>query len=236
MDRGLDWDEVDLVVFDVDGTLYDQGQVRMGMALDLLKSLDVAAAATIFAFRRTREKLGETNDPLFLSRQFELVASKLHMPVERIRSTITEWIEERPLTHIAQAVVPGAREIFSSLSASGRRIAVFSDYPALHKLAALGLRADLVVSSTDDDVARLKPNPAGLRKILDATGVPARRALMVGDRADRDGAAATSMKVKCLLRTKRGGSSFTTFRTFRDDLFLPVLRASAAPATTLMFQ
>src|SRR3546814_12449540 len=57
--------------------------------------------------------------------------------------------------------------------------------PAAAKMKALGLKAHLTVSATDEDVGRLKPDPAGLQKIIAIAGIASRRSLMIDRKSTR---------------------------------------------------
>lgn len=224
----MDWDGIDLVVFDVDGTLYDQRHLRARMAMSLLRhtvqSGSLRLPMVLRAFRQCRETLGKLPAADFLERQYELTAMRCGCSAEDVRALAEEWIERRPLAHIGVCRYPGIRPLFEALALSKRTIAIFSDYPAAAKLDALGLRADLIVSATDEDVRRLKPHPAGLKKILALTGTDAGRAVMIGDRADRDGAAARRAGMHALIRGRRADAGRGVFRTYSEELFQPVLR------------
>jgi phosphoglycolate phosphatase len=121
--------------------------------------------------------------------------------------------------------------LFAALRASGKQVAAFSDYPAKDKLKALGLQASPIVCATDPDVARLKPDPLGLHLILKRCGVPAKRALMIGDRFDRDGAVAGRAGVRALIRTSSPHPAFATFRAYDDAVFQPLLARHGTAAT-----
>lgn len=221
----LDWDAVDLVIFDVDGTLYDQAPLRLRMAtallLDAARSRSLRKLAVLRAYRHRREELADEGGA-FVDRQFDDTAARLGCAPADVRAIAGEWIERRPLPHLRACRVPGVEALFDGLRSRGKRIAILSDYPAAAKIDALGLRADLVVSAADDGVARLKPDPAGLLHILATAGVAAGRALFIGDRFERDWAAATSAKMPALIRAKRPDARCTTFRSYLDPLFAPV--------------
>lgn len=230
----LDWNEIDLVVFDVDGTLYDQRRLRRAMLRPLLaaawesRSLDLLR--TLRTFRRVREALGEQQAADFLQLQYIRTANRHNTTSEAVRGLATEWMERRPLPLLAGCRYPHLDALFAGLRAHGKQVAVFSDYPALDKLAALGLRADVVVCATDPHVARLKPDPAGLLEILRRTGVPAQRALMIGDRADRDGVAALRAGVRALIRAPKAHPDFITFAAYDDPIFAPLRMTAGAAA------
>ncbi|MFQ5567123.1 MAG: HAD family hydrolase, partial [Paracoccaceae bacterium] len=102
---------------------------------------------------------------------------------------------------------------FSALRDRGCRIGAWSDYPAVNKLAAMGLTADAVVSAVDPEVDRMKPQPAGLERVLEQLGVSPEEALVIGDRDERDGAAARRLGCPYLLLVKRpaGGRTFVGY-------------------------
>ena len=227
----FDWSTINLVVFDVDGTLYDQRRLRLGMLRDLLghtwqaRSLDTLL--TLRTFRRVREALGELGDEQagsdFMALQYAQTGSRHGKTPAAVRALTDEWMEQRPLPLLAACRYPHVAEVLAGLRASDKQIAVFSDYPAVAKLAALGLQADAVVCATDADIARLKPDPAGLLAILRQTGVAPERALMIGDRFDRDAAAAARAGMRALIRSRRPHARWATFRGYDDAVFQPLL-------------
>ena len=223
----LDWSTIDLVVFDVDGTLYDQRRLRLGMLRQLLghtwqtRSLD--PLLTLRTFRRVREALGEQARADFMTLQYAQTASRHGKTPGAVRALTDEWMEQRPLPLLAACRCAHVAEVFAGLRAAGKRVAAFSDYPAAAKLAALGLRADVVVCATDAGIARLKPDPAGLLAILRQTGVAPERALMIGDRFDRDAVAAARAGMRALIRSRRPHARWATFQGYDDVVFQPLL-------------
>ncbi|UVO50357.1 HAD family hydrolase [Sphingomonas sp. SUN019] len=225
----LDWDEIDLVVFDMDGTLYDQKKLRARMLMELLRasardrSLDTVL--TLRAFRHTREMLADTQAGDFLSTQYEIPAARRGCEAARVRALVAEWMEQRPLPYLAACRRPGIEQLFGAIARTGRRIGILSDYPAADKLAALGLRADFIVAATDPDVARLKPDTTGLDKLMRLAEVDPRRAVLIGDRVDRDGAVAARAGMRALILSRRPHAGVDCFGSFGDALFRPLLGA-----------
>jgi FMN phosphatase YigB (HAD superfamily) len=226
MTQPIRWEKIRLVVFDLDGTLYNQRRLRARVALPLLygamQSRTLKTLNVLRVFRHCREVLGEKSSDDFISLQFEETAMRCGCSVDDVRNIVGEWIEQRPLKYLMACRYRGVQELFEALHRSGRIIAIFSDYPAEEKLKALGLRADLVVSASDADVLRLKPDPAGLHKILKAVGVEARHSLMVGDRFDRDWAVANRVGMPAIIRSRKEDSRCATFRSYSDAFFKPV--------------
>jgi len=223
----LAWTNIDLVVFDVDGTLYDQRQLRIGMLRQLLghawQTRSLETLLTLRTFRHVREALGEQAGCDFMALQYTQTASRHGKTPAAVRALTDEWMELRPLPLLAACRYAHVAEVFAGLRAAGKQIAAFSDYPAVAKLAALGLQADVVVCATDADIARLKPDPTGLLAILRQTGVAPERALMIGDRFDRDAAAAAQAGMHALIRSRQPHGRVATFRAYDDAVFQPLL-------------
>jgi len=230
------WDSIDLVVFDVDGTLYDQRRLRLSMLglllADALRTRSLATLRTLRTFRHVRESLGDAPSHDFMREQYARTALVHGMKAQDVEQLANEWLERKPLPLLAACRYPHVDTLFAALRRSGKQIAVFSDYPAAAKLEALGLRAGQVVCATDQNIGRLKPDPAGLVAIMRACGVRAQRTLMVGDRADRDGAAAQRAGARALIRSARPIPGHQTFRAFDDPVFRPVLDQRAVLAGT----
>lgn len=223
----LNWNEIDLVVFDVDGTLYDQRRLRFAMLRRLLaaawqtRSLDTLR--TLRTFRHVREALGDQPQADFMRLQYARTAAQHNKTEGEVRALTNEWMERQPLPFLGGCRYPHLDALFAGLRDAGKQVAVFSDYPATDKLAALGLHANPVVCATDADIGRLKPDPSGLLAILRRTGVPAQRALMIGDRFDRDGMAASRAGMRALIRAGRPHPEYGTFRAYDDPVFQPML-------------
>ena len=131
------------MIFDVDGTLYDQRKLRRAMFKLLLqhawqtRSLDTLL--TLRTFRQVREALGNQPGADFLRLQYAQTASRRGKTPTEVREMAFEWMESRPLALLKACRYPQVAELFAGLRAAGKQIAVFSDYPAGAKLVALGL-------------------------------------------------------------------------------------------------
>ena len=110
------------------------------------------------------------------------------------------------------------RPVVSDLKLSGRILAVLSFYPAQRKLDALGLEADLVISTSDAFVDRLKPNPTGLRRILELTSARPDECLCIGDRNEVDGECARRLGVRYLLKVDPPASGPHRFARYKELL------------------
>jgi len=109
------------------------------------------------------------------------------------------------------APIAGARAALAALAERGLRMAVVSNVPlpgALYRQALRRHRLNRRISSFhwSYDSGSRKPSPVMLRAALEALGVPAERALIVGDRRRSDVAAGRAAGVRTVwVRSSDGG-------------------------------
>ena len=218
-----DWRDIRLVAFDVDGTLYRQRPLRLRMGRDIVihtvAKCDLNAIRVVSAYRRIRERLAVEEVVDFERVLIAETAKATSMSPERVHAIVSEWIETRPLRYLRSCLFSGVPQLFAGLQRAGKKIGIFSDYPATEKLAAMGLAANHVVAASD--VGLLKPHARGLQSLMAAASATARDTLFIGDRVDRDGVAGQRAGVRTLIRSLKPIEAFQTFRTFHDPLFDP---------------
>lgn len=223
----IDWSEIRLAVFDVDGTLYSQRALRSRMLGALLlasaRRLSLRDLRVVAFYRRHREELGDAEvegfEPLLLAR----TAQHCGIRVEAARAICAEWLERRPLPLLRAARYPHLDRVFAALRANGIRIGILSDYPAAEKLAALGLDADLVVWAGEPAVNVLKPHARGLQLLMERAGVTPRETVMIGDRDERDGEIARRLGVRALIRTRKPIAGVDCFDAYDSGPFADLL-------------
>lgn len=224
----FDWTGIHLVVFDMDGTLYRQRQLRLRMARDLLIQTvlkrDPKIIAVLVSYRRIRERLGNEEAIDFETALIAQTAAATAISPDRVRSIVSEWIEQRPLGYLAACRYPGLSQLFAGLRRNSKSIGVLSDYPAQAKLEVLGLAAHYVVCAGDESIGLLKPHPRGLESLIAAAGVAPRETVVIGDRADRDGLVARRAGARALIRSTKPIEGWQTFVRFDDALFAPLLQ------------
>jgi len=224
-----DWDRIELVAFDVDGTLYKQRSLRIRMARDVvlhaMLNRDFRPILILRAYRRIRERLSDEEVGGFDAVLAAETAKQARCSQQVVADIVAEWIEHRPLAYLAGCRYPGLPDLFSGLRRTGKIIGVLSDYPAETKLAALGLAADYVVSAGDDGIGFLKPHPRGLEALIAAAGTSANTTVLIGDRTERDGLVAQRLGVRALIRSSKPLLGWQTFAAYDDPLFAPLLAA-----------
>jgi HAD superfamily hydrolase (TIGR01549 family) len=223
VDGTLDWDGIRLVVFDVDGTLYDQRGLRFRMLREMLlasiRSRDIDFIRVLRAYRRIREELGDSLHQDFERELTSRTAALVGCSEDEVRATAGEWLERRPLRHLIRYRYPRLPELFRGLRKHGKKIGIFSDYPAPAKLAALELDADVVVCASDADVGVLKPHPRGLQVLMARAATSPAETILIGDRPERDGLAAQAAQVRPLIRSRKPIDGWHTFARYDDPLF-----------------
>lgn len=224
-----DWEGIQLVVFDVDGTLYSQRRLHIRMARDLLlhalRERDWTPVSVLRTYRRIREGLAEEEAADFEASAIARTSALEGCPAETVRAIVREWMLRRPLPYLARCRYPGVIALFAGLRRKNKTIGILSDYPARAKLAALGLSPDLIVSAADAGIGLLKPHPRGLEFLLSAAGVQPSASVLIGDRCERDGIAAARAGVQALIRSQKPVEGYQTFARYGEPLFAPLMTA-----------
>ena len=202
--------EYKALVFDLDGTLYYQRQLRLKMAwmlgsYYLCHFWRIKELLIIKKFREVREKWDEiagagheekqrsgnrTVENSLEWEQYSYVAGRMGCTADKVKTVIETWMYEKPLKAVYETRDEALIELIKKRKDAGQKIFIFSDYPIEDKLNALGLTADGMYASTDERLSELKPSPKGLRLIMEDHGLNPSDILMIGDRMSRDGQSA----------------------------------------------
>jgi len=191
-----------VVSLDVDGTLYDAAAfrrafvLRMGRGILSTPLVTLGDALRIWRFHRAAAAV----------RRERSDRSRLRL---RLRSNAAQDSLRRCYGGCLAAIGPrqGIRRLITTLRHRGTVIVAVTDYICDYKLEALGL-GDIVDGRIEGEVlGTLKPDPEIFRRLTQRLGVRSGDVLHIGDRADRDGAAARDAGIRCLLI----GRDFTSF-------------------------
>lgn len=203
-----------VLCLDIDGTLYPKRMLNIRMVRSSFPSLRLA-----LAFNWARQEYRRIQDDQkpksfdregLLDLQACLVASRLgkvqdETTLKRIKAAIEKqfyksW--ERSFCSIKP--YSDLRSALLAAKGEGLRIAVFSDFPLVHKLGTLGI-ADLVdVAYSSEESGFLKPSLNSFAYLLEKLVEQPERILFVGDSYSKDccGAKKAGMH-SCLLTKKR---------------------------------
>ncbi len=205
------------LIFDVDGTLYEQSPVRRATLYRILRTnltspgQSLVTLWAIYNYRKAHEQLRNVipDSSGIASAQLLLASKTAGLSSEIIASCVTRWMEREPLALLASSIRKGTVELLRAAQGAGLKLAVCSDYPADRKLAAMAMTGffDVVVTARDPEVQRLKPDPRGLEVTLQRLAVGKHEAVYIGDRAEVDGEAASRAGIQHFIL--RSGQDFS---------------------------
>ena len=230
METHFDVKPLDTLIFNVDGTLYDQTPVRRRIIWRLLRA-NLKEPAQAFLTLRALSAYRDAQEFLRAARyggediyetQLELASKWTGLQKHTVASNVARWMEREPLDLVARSIRQGVFEFLQAAKMYGFKLGVFSDYPAIEKIAAMGLTHffDVLVSAQDPEVQRFKPDGRGIEVTLGRLGVEKNRALYIGDRPDVDAAAASRAGIRCVIigrkRDRTNPRSWTEVSGYRE--------------------
>lgn len=166
------------IIVDVDGTLYFQTPMRIKMGSLLITH--PFTALRVMRFRKNHERgLIETPD-----------------------RDVARFMYELPLQYIKRYRDEYLAEILRDYKEKGVRVIAYSDHPAIDKLKALEIDIDAVYDPTTPGIDTLKPDPKGLKLLLEKEGLKPDECLYIGDRYEKDGLCAEALGVEYLILSK----------------------------------
>jgi FMN phosphatase YigB (HAD superfamily) len=218
----IQWHKIKAVIFDVDGTLYRQSKLRRRMLYDLLfhyalRPWQLQELRILQRFRVEREKRPGADEPDLENAQYAWCTDNGRIPVDKVKRVVNRWMFQHPNQYLLNCVYPGTQSFFDALRRQGIKIGIYSDYKAHDKLAAMGLAADVVVSSTDPEINRLKPAPDGLLYVAEKLGLTPSECLFIGDRQELDGVCAEQAGMPYLIVDKQPFDRFDFYRKLEDQ-------------------
>ncbi|KQR67636.1 HAD family hydrolase [Pedobacter sp. Leaf176] len=203
--HNISLNNLEVVIFDVDGTLYNQSLLRKKMLFSLMKYFvlqpwKINELRILYHFRKEREKNKGFRGANLNEQQYIWCHNKTNQPINKIKEVINKWIFTYPNQFLKACTYPGIHLLFKTLSERNIRIAIYSDYDSIKKMESMELKADLYVSSTDANMDAFKPNPDGLEFIYTKLSISDKnKCLFIGDRMELDGECAKAASMPFLL-------------------------------------
>lgn len=194
----MDIEKYKSVIFDLDGTLYD----NKGLPLKLILA-DIPNMWVLGAERKARKRIKGVDcqdaagvyDALFA----EMVRVKKSLTVEKAR----KWYQDKymplqvSLLHLYFPPRPLVVELLEAMKARGLKVILYSDYGhETEKIAALGIPDSLfdgVVSAAK--MGGLKPCRQSMERLMASFNLDPAVTLYVGDREDTDGESAKVLNI-----------------------------------------
>ena len=198
------------VIFDFDGTLYDNTGIAKGLLLPRLhRFFFMKAERRARAFFKGRDFETPEN---FKKDYYELAAKTAFCSPK----VFGEWYEkrylrymEKVLSHKRFAAHSKIYEVFKALSGSGTKIALYSDYNLIKERAlSCGVKQEALDLCerfySSETLGCLKPAPRGFLQIAADLGTRPKDCLVVGDRDDTDGFGARLTEMQFVqIKTRR---------------------------------
>jgi len=209
--------QIELVVFDVDGTLYPLQTMRKAMRNKLIRFYAFRPhkwkeVRILKQFRAQRKQWVGTAMDNLAEQQFEIVGLPLDISPKQVQEIVHDWMFERPLP-LLKAIHHGeARTLIEELHTIGIHTAAFSDYPSEGKLQAMNIEVEQAVDATHTAINALKPHPKGLVWLCNYFQKKPENTLFIGDLDELDGECAKNAGVHYLrVPEKKGfGNQFYT--------------------------
>lgn len=183
-----------LIVFDLDGTLYNKRGLSLRMVLH--GPLDIRKMQAERATRASMKGMWLRDEKHFHDTYFQRMAARMHCSA----TAAEQWYNQRYMPLMVkmigkyQPLSEWVLPFIHDCQHTGIKLVLLSDYGfAKEKLQALGLSPtlfDWVISAPE--LGGLKPAPELMRIITERMGVAPQECLVIGDRDDTDGEMARS--------------------------------------------
>lgn len=212
--------DYDVLIFDLDGTLYDQPKLRLIMAVRLVKyyfchPFRIRELLLIKEYRSIKEhwddivksdlpaSVKEQSEQGMEAMQCAYAATKTRVTYNKAREVIDRWIFENPLDALRKSQDTVLKNYIDRAREEKKTVVILSDYPAEEKLEAMGIKVDGIYCTMQDNIGEMKPSSKGLEVILNDFKITSDIALMIGDRFEKDGLCARGAGVDELILPRR---------------------------------
>lgn len=211
-----------LIIFDMDGTLYYQLPLRLHMALSLMAYYFIRPykwreLLILKKYRQVREHFQNAESASIEDTIYNETAALTHTSPVIVRKIIKKWIYDKPLFKLPLYKDHTAAGFMQSLRNKYILTVVYSDYPVKDKLNVLDIHPDYYFSGDNININCLKPNPKGIRYIINLFGILPEDILIVGDRMEKDGKAADSIGSDYLILSKFKHCRKKQYKAIRVD-------------------
>ena len=219
----MDWKSLKGFIFDLDGTLYSQKKMRAIMLSHLVfyygcRPHRIRELYALYCFRKMREK-SEYKFARFED-LYNAIEKKAYLPTKKIEESIRNWLFQVPLLVINACAYKSVITFANQQFDEGKKIFIYSDYPAEDKLDAIGMKHDVVFAFGEDGIDEQKPSLRIMETILSKSGLKPNQLLYIGDRDDKDRVSADLVHIQyCDIRIFKKLVCGNTSGTYKRSLF-----------------
>ena len=195
-------DNLKMVIFDIDGTLYNQKKLRWYMAIELalyylIRPWKMGEVQVLMHFRKEREKnalLPDMNHEI-AHNQYQWCQSKVNRPISEIKEIVAKWMHQKPLKHLPKCIYQNCANYIQKLNNAGVTTCAYSDFEGDAKLRAMNLNIQHCYSSEQAEINTLKPSAKGINYIATQHQIQKKDIVFIGDRDELDGTCAENAGV-----------------------------------------
>jgi HAD superfamily hydrolase (TIGR01549 family) len=220
------FENMDAIIFDFDGTLYNKKGFAFHLILHHLKDISL-----IRAERKTRHLLKgkDFNSKEHFYQNFFRQFSAVLKNKKQNEEYVAKWYFEYYLPMLTDTLKKycqareGAAHLLDYLNKSNLKVAVFSDYAAVpERMEAIGLSSCHLQTGTfcslysAEEFGALKPSPRPFIEIANQLQVSPTKVLIIGDREDTDGVGATNAGMQFLLLSDTNKKEFPNVITWNN--------------------
>ncbi|MDR0828639.1 MAG: HAD family hydrolase [Prevotellaceae bacterium] len=215
---------IDGIIFDFDGTLYNKKQFAVKLLCQNIKDIFL-----IKAERKTRNQLKGVDfltSENFYKNFFEKMAKNLQNK-KYTAEFLRKWYFEKYLVALTNTLQKyynarnGAEKIFEILAKKNIKVAVFSDYAAVaERMSAIGLSTETRNLFNAEEFGALKPSVRPFLEIAEKLQTTPEKTLVIGDRADTDGIGAKNAGMKFLHLIEKNGDNLENAVTWEKLIFI----------------
>ena len=184
---------IKVIIFDVDGTLYNLKLMRFLILIELLFSLlffqiSLKEILILKKYREERELMSNLSIEGLKNTHFDIISNNLLVDRSKLIKIVIEWIYKRPLKYLPYIKKRKLKALIEKYHEDGFTIFFYSDYPLYQKMMYMkyNFNPNVYWSSLDYEISSFKPNPFFLQYIQMKFNYTKEEILFVGDRLDRD--------------------------------------------------
>lgn len=177
------------VIFDFDGTLYDNYKIGKHLVLShIFHILKISADRKI---RKQLKGINFDNKDAFFTEYYKQLANATGMSDAKAK----KWYETKYMPFMISTLKkhykcqPGVSELFDGLKKAGIKTAILSDYNLVpQRMEAVGIDSSICSNLYSSvELGALKPAKEPFLKVANDLGVFPEKILVIGDRNDTDG-------------------------------------------------